>query len=509
MKFLFFITAIFMFFQASQAQAEGQVSDQIGDQLAAETSITSDVLVKFKSHAALMQTLAIAVRSGVVVEQLGFGNWAHMRVPEKGQSFFSVASLKNNANVAGVQPNFKIHLIENEAHAGLYSDPNFLIALKSITADPTPAVEMKPALPVILNSSGGAGVDPLFKNQWGMQDIGVKNAWKQARGKGMIVAVIDSGVDYSHEDLIDNMWRNQGEMGFDDQGHNKSNNGIDDDGNGYVDDVMAWDFADNDNKPYDVHGQLLDVILKGENPGHGTHCAGNIAARADNGKGTAGVAPEAQIMPLRFINKAGQGTTANAIKAIVYAMDNGAKVLSNSWGSEGEDPKEAGDNAALKEIIASGQQKGVLFVFAAGNGHKGIGYDNDSDPKPAVPASYAIENIVSVAAIGKDNKLGAFSNWGLHSVHLAAPGVQVYSTTVGNTYADTIIDIFGFKATWDGTSMAAPHVAGALALYWSKHPEANWKDVKKALLDSTTPVDSMKGRSISGGKLNVEKLLAL
>ncbi len=466
----------------------------------------NDVLVKFKSPEALTQYSAFSFANGVKVENLGFSNWAHVRIPP-GSSWMSVESLKNNPQVLRVQPNFKLHLIEDYAHTGVYQSPDFLAELVKMSAqtqDPTP--EMKPDLPILISSTGGHGADPLFKNQWGMQDIGVKNAWKNAQGKGVIVAVIDSGVDYTHEDLIDNMWKNQGEMGFDSQGHDKSKNGVDDDGNGYIDDVMAWDFSDNDNKPYDVHGQLIDVILKGENPGHGTHCAGNVAARADNGKGTAGVAPLAQIMPLRFISKAGQGDTAGAIKAIMYAINNGARVLSNSWGSEGEDPKEAGDNQALKEVIIGGQEKGAIFVFAAGNGHKGVGYDNDTDPKPGVPASYAIENIVSVAAIDKDNKLGAFSNWGLKSVHIAAPGVQVFSTTVGNTYADTIIDLFGLKATWDGTSMAAPHVAGAVALYWSKHPTANWRDVKKALLESATPIDSMKGKSISGGKLNVEKL---
>ncbi len=468
----------------------------------------NDVIVKFKSKAALTQFTAINFRSGIKVDNLGFGNIVHMTAPVS--AFANFANLKNNPNVEYVQANYKLHLIEDYANPAALQDPNFLAELvKESASNPDPTPVMKPNLPVILISSGGNGEDPFYKNQWGMQDIGVKNAWKQATGKGIIVAVIDSGVDYNHEDLVDNMWRNEGEMGFDNQGHDKSNNNVDDDGNGYIDDVMAWDFSDNDNKPYDVHGQILDVVLKGENPGHGTHCAGNIAAKAGNGKGTVGVAPDAKIMGLRFISKSGQGDTAGAIKAIMYAINNGARVLSNSWGSEGEDPKEAGDNHALKEVITGGQEKGVLFVFAAGNGHKGIGYDNDTDPKPGVPASYAIDNIISVAAIDKENKLGKFSNWGLKTVHIAAPGVQVFSTTVGNTYADTLFNVFGFKATWDGTSMAAPQVAGALALYWSKHPEAKWQDVKKALLDSATPIEAMKGKSISGGKLNVDKLSTL
>ncbi len=476
-------------------------------QSAQATADPNDVLVKFKSHKALIQYSAVGLRSGISIENLGFANWAHIQLPAGSSGLFNIDNLKSNPQILKIQPNFKLHLIEDYANSGVLQDPNYLLELIKLSQNQAPAPLDKPDLPVLISSTGGSGEDPLFKNQWGMQDIGAKSAWKQARGKGVIVAVIDTGVDYTHEDLLDNMWRNEGEIGFDNQGHDKSKNGVDDDGNGYIDDVMAWDFSDNDNKPYDVHGQLLDVILKGENPGHGTHCAGNVAARADNGKGTSGVAPLAQIMPLRFISKAGQGTTAGAIQAIMYAINNGAKVLSNSWGSEGEDPKEAGDNQALKEVITGGQEKGVLFIFAAGNGHAGVGYDNDSDPKPGVPASYPIENIISVAAIDKDNNLGKFSNWGLHSVHIAAPGVQVFSTTVGNTYSDTIIDFLGMKATWDGTSMAAPHVSGAAALYWSKYPDANWRVVKKAILDSATPIDSMKGKSISGGKLNVEKLL--
>ena len=468
----------------------------------------TDVLVKFKSQRAMIQYSAMSLRGGVKVENLGFGNWAHMDIPPSAAAFINFESLRNSPLVLKVQPNYKLRVIEDYAQEGIVQNPNYLAEILTIASlqAPPKAPELKPELPILISSTGGKGEDPLLKNQWGMQDIGVKNAWKQARGKGVIVGVIDTGVDYTHEDLLDNMWRNEGEIGFDNQGHDKSKNGVDDDHNGYVDDVMAWDFSDNDNKPYDVHGTLIDALLKGENLGHGTHCAGNVAARGDNAKGISGVAPAAQIMPLRFINKEGVGTTAGAIRAIMYGINNGARVLSNSWGTEGEDPKEAGDNVALKEVITGGQEKGIIFVFAAGNGHKGVGYDNDTDPLPVVPASYAIENIISVAAIDKDNNLGKFSNWGLHTVHLAAPGVKVFSTTVGNNYTDTIIDLFGLKATWDGTSMAAPHVAGAAALYWSKHPEANWRAVKKALLDATVPIASMKGKSVTGGKLNLDKL---
>src|SRR5262249_38721694 len=159
-------------------------------------------------------------------------------------------------------------------------------------------------------------------------------------------------------------------------------------------------------KPFDLPASLLDMILNGGNPGHGTHCSGNVGARADNGKGVAGVAPNVKIMPLRFITDKGEGTTADAIKAIKYAVDMGAKVMSNSWGSEGDDGDT--DAQALKDAITYAKDHNVLFVAAAGNGHEGVGYDNDTDAKPGVPASYAIDNIISVAAIDEKGALGSF-----------------------------------------------------------------------------------------------------
>ena len=311
--------------------------------------------------------------------------------------------------------------------------------------------------------------------------------------------MIDTGVDYTHEDLLPNLWRNPGEI---------AGNGIDDDGNGYVDDVIGWDFASKDNKPYDLSYTELSDIFNGGNPGHGTHCAGNVAATGDNAKGIAGVAPGVKIMSIRFISDKGQGTTADAIESINYAVRNGAKVLSNSWGSEGEEEGQP-ENKALREAIRAGQKAGALFIFAAGNGHQGKGYDNDTDARPAYPASYNIDAIVSVAALDSSNQLGSFSNWGRQTVDLGAPGVKVFSTVPGQKYSDTVIEFFGRKITWDGTSMAAPHVAGAAALYWSRYPEKSWKDVKQALISSAVPVNALKGKSVSGGKLNVQKLLGM
>ncbi|MFN8945072.1 MAG: S8 family peptidase [Pseudobdellovibrionaceae bacterium] len=342
------------------------------------------------------------------------------------------------------------------------------------------------------------GADPLVENQWGMSDIGAPEFWQNSQGDPkLIVAVIDTGVDYTHEDLLPNLWRNPKEI---------ENNGIDDDGNGYVDDIIGWDFVSNDHKPYDLSGTQIEII-QGANPGHGTHCAGNVAAAGSNGVGISGVAPKVSIMPIRFISEKGQGTTADAVKAIHYAVKNGAKILSNSWGSEGEDSEDGEGNQALRDAIQFSEEKGVLFIAAAGNGYQGVGYDNDIHEKPAYPASYDHDIIISVAALDSKNKLGSFSNWGKKSVDLAAPGVQVFSTTVNNNYSDIALDYFGFKATWDGTSMAAPHVAGAAALYWSAHPEKTWQDVKAAILKAVVPLAEYEDQLSSGGKLDLKSLM--
>lgn len=406
-------------------------------------------------------------------------------------------TLEKMPMVEYVQPNYKVQLLEDHS----IQDPLRRAALgKMIRRNPHLRVQAKtdnPEIPMAPPVTSGA--DPLFGSQWGMKDIGATEAWKITRGHPeMVVAVIDTGVDYTHEDLLPNLWRNNQEI---------SGNGIDDDGNGYVDDLIGWDFVSNDNKPYDLAMDPLDILFKGGNPGHGTHCAGNVAARGENGKGIAGVAPHVKIMSLRFISEKGQGTTADAIRAIKYAVDNGAKIMSNSWGSEGEDPNAGEENKALRDAVQYAQDAGVLFIAAAGNGHKGVGYDNDSDPAPAYPASYDHDIIISVAALNSKDELGSFSNWGAKAVDIGAPGVAVFSTVVDQGYTDVVIDKFGFKATWDGTSMATPHVAGAAALYWSANPTKTWQEVKAAILGSAKKIDALSGKAVSEGKLNAEALL--
>ncbi|MEC9283571.1 MAG: S8 family serine peptidase [Bdellovibrionota bacterium] len=415
-------------------------------------------------------------------------------VPETEAASMQLYALANSPEVAYVESNKTLSLYPmnidaaNAAAAQLLSDkPDFFAPADN------PAIPNSPKNP-------GSGNDPLLQHQWGMIDNQVQKAWQVGGTMGdpnVVVAVIDTGVDYTHEDLIYNMWRNPNEI---------PNNNIDDDGNGFVDDIVGWDFVSNDNLPYDLSMDPLQLIFQGGNPGHGTHCAGNVAARGNNGKGITGVAPNVKIMAMRFLSEKGQGTTAGAVQSIKYAVDNGAHILSNSWGSEGDDPNDP-NTQALKDAIQYAQDNNVLFVAAAGNGHQGVGYDNDTDSKPAYPASYDHEVILSVAALDVEDALGSFSNWGKNTVDIGAPGVKVYSTVPDQKYADTVFDQFGMTVHWDGTSMATPHVAGAAALYLSANPSASWLDIKNALLNSSTPISALNNKSVSGGKLNVLKLM--
>ncbi|MGZ3802775.1 MAG: S8 family peptidase [Pseudobdellovibrionaceae bacterium] len=485
--FLHIITAILGLSLSAQAAPKEQKEGR------------QDVLIKLASGANYSMRLYAQIEGkGASVEQLN-NKW--IRVKGGQLTTQEIQALAKNPAIESIQPNYPIHLLEDYS----VHDPLLRAAIMKAAVRQNKAMQAMDKEKKYIDNPDfvsapqqGHGPDPLFTNQWGMKDIDVTDAWKVNVGSpDMIVAVIDTGVDYTHEDLVPNLWVNNKEI---------ANNGIDDDNNGYVDDIIGWDFASNDNKPYDLAVEPIQ-LLTGGNPGHGTHCAGNVAARSDNGLGIAGVAPNVKIMALRFITEKGQGNTADAIKAIKYAVDNGAKVLSNSWGAEGEDPAEGTQNQALRDAIQYAQDKGVLFIAAAGNGHKGVGYDNDTDPKPSYPATYTNENIISVAALDANDNFGSFSNWGAKTVHIGAPGVKVFSTTVGSEYSDTVIDKYGFHATWDGTSMATPHVAGAAALYWSAHPEKNWRDVKAAILGSAKKIPAAAGKLVSEGKLDVNALL--
>jgi len=258
--------------------------------------------------------------------------------------------------------------------------------------------------------------DPLFSELWGLKndgqsilgnpgisdmDIDAEKAWDITKGNSnVVVAVIDTGIDKNHPELKNNIWINPGESGLDAYGKDKSCNGIDDDNDGYIDDYYGWDFCNNDNEPIDDNG-------------HGTHVAGTIAAAINNNEGVAGVAPNVKIMPLKFLNSNGFGTTFDAVMAIDYAVAHGAKISNNSWSGYGND-------ILLEETIKS--DSNMLFVCAAGN------EANNNDELPSYPSSYNLPNIISVAAIDNTGNLAYFSNYGAKSVDVAAPGVDILSS---------------------------------------------------------------------------------
>ncbi len=468
-----------------------------------------DYLVKLKGQSEESKNVLYHFeKMGAKVTPLGIGNWVRVEIPNHANKRINIGSLKSNPQVMHVQKNKIISLMEDYR----IKDPGMrkvIAALKEqedLREDsPFRAAEDNPPIPDMVAHE--AGDDPKFSEQWGMNDIGAKEAWEKTTGsEEMIVAVLDTGVDYTHEDLLPNLWRNPGETGEDENGNDKATNGIDDDNNGYVDDVVGYDFVSKDSKPYDLTLSLLEVVMSGGNPGHGTHCAGNVAAKGNNSKGIAGVAPDVKIMSLRFISEKGQGTTADAILAIKYAVDNGARVLSNSWGGEGKDDDADEENVALKEAVQYVAEHDGLFIVAAGNGRNGKGYNNDTDSKPVYPSSYDFDHIISVAALDSNDALGAFSNFGKKTVDIGAPGVKVFSTVPGNKYSDTILN-FLITVTWDGTSMACPHVAGAAALYWSLDPEMSYKDVRDAVLGSAKEIPALRGKVSTDGKLDVKGLI--
>lgn len=310
--------------------------------------------------------------------------------------------------------------------------------------------------------------DPKYLDNtlWGLNKIAMPAAWDIATGGGPVVAVIDTGADYNHPDLAANIWTNSTEL--------NGQAGVDDDGNGFIDDVRGWDFANNDNDAMDDHS-------------HGTHVAGTIAAVGNNGVGVVGVNWSARVMPLKFLNASGNGTTAAAIAALNYAVQMGARVSNHSYGGG------PFDRANFDAIAAAGTA-GHLVVAAAGNGDF-FGRAINNDTTPFYPASYNPDpdNVISVAATDSADKFASFSNYGATSVDLAAPGVSIYSTVPGG---------YGSKS---GTSMAAPHVAGAAALAWAVDPTLTMTQVRARILAGTDPIGALNPTrpTVTNGRLNV------
>ena len=311
--------------------------------------------------------------------------------------------------------------------------------------------------------------DPLIGDIWGLDGnhgIDAEVAWPlSTNASEVIVAVIDTGIDPSHPDLSGAIWTNDDEI---------ADNGIDDDNNGYVDDIYGWDFIDDDNVPGDDHG-------------HGTHVAGTIAATRNNNEGIAGVADNVKIMTLRFIGKDSGGLSHDAISAIEYAVQNGAIISNNSWGG-------GGNNALLYNAIAAAGNAGHLFVAASGNS------GDNADNWPMYPAAYNLPNILSVAAINSSGSLAGFSNYGINSVDVAAPGVDILSTM--SSESDLCTSTPPCYHNWEGTSMAAPHAAGVAALMLGVNNGLSPEDIIQIIQDTTRPTSDLTGKVRFGGELD-------
>jgi subtilisin family serine protease len=293
-------------------------------------------------------------------------------------------------------------------------------------------------------------------------DISAKEAWAITQGdsspNGPLIAVIDTGIDYTHPDLADNMWTNPGEI---------PNDGIDNDGNGVVDDVYGFNAFDQNGDPMDGHS-------------HGTHCAGTIGAVGNNGQGVVGVSPEARLMAVKIFSDKGESTSASVLRGLLYANKMGADITSNSWG--GGPPSEA-----VKEAFASSQ---ALHVVAAGNDKM------DNDTVDHYPANYEVENMIVVAATDRRDRRASFSQWGATKVDLSAPGKDIWSTVPRGSYA-----------SYSGTSMATPHVSGVAALIASAHPEADATEIKDRLIYGSDLVSQLTDISVSDGRVNAASSL--
>lgn len=374
----------------------------------------------------------------------------------KSQLEEGISDLINDETVDVVQPNYTY---ENTAYTvndelyfkqwALENDGSFLV--RETKAIEVPEIGFMVPLTqktTILNSVPGV-------------DINIDPVWNTYNGgRQAVIALIDTGVDIYHDDLSGAFWINTDEI---------ASNGIDDDNNGYADDIYGYNFYNNNAN-----------IVPEKDENHGTHCAGTISAVRNNQTGIAGIASNAnvKIMPLKALGGPnGEGTTASIIEAIKYAENNGAVICNLSLSTPEND-------VALYKTMA---KSNMLFVVAAGNSE--IGENNDSIPH--YPASYDLENVISVANIRADGKLDPTSNYGSSSVHLAAPGSQIVSTTADNSY--------GYMT---GTSMAAPMVSAVCALLYSYYEDINLKDVKEMVLNTVTPMDSLTDKVSTGGMLN-------
>lgn len=403
-----------------------------------------EVLVKFKSSASREAIESLTSRLNDRVEDRieNAPGWTAIDDLDNANTAALIAQYRTFAEVESVEENYEIKIPDS---------------VDEMTASVRPT-------------------DPQFSEQWALMndgqrggkqgaDISATLAWVKTTGtRDVVVAVLDSGVDYNHEDLKPNMWTRPANM-----------SPYQDSDLGTVDDEHGFNAIDNASDPMDENG-------------HGTHCAGIIGAEGENNLGIAGVNWKVQIMPLKFMGAGGYGTTKDAIEAINYVIERkkagvNVRIISASWGSTQK-------SQALEDVIRKAYENDILFVAAAGNSSV------NNDRQPHYPSSYNVPNVISVAALDRHDQLAGFSNYGVKSVAVAAPGVDILSTWLGNSYEEK-----------SGTSMATPVVSGVAALIISEHPNMSVDDLRKKILASSDPIVALKGKVGSGGRINASKAL--
>ncbi|WP_206484298.1 S8 family serine peptidase [Thalassotalea sp. G2M2-11] len=393
------------------------------------------VIVKFKQHVSKNDRQSLTRNLGVSFKDKN-NDGVDDRLRNIANGRLAVLKLKEGRHVENVLASLKNHpLIE-------YAEPNYLVNHTSVPDDTN------------------------YANLYGMKKIAAEAAWDYTVGDAsVVVGVIDTGFDFSHPDLAANIWRNPNEI---------AGNGIDDDGNGYIDDIHGISAINDDGNPYDTAQ-------------HGTHVSGTIGAEGNNSMGVVGVNWRTSMVGCSFLGSQG-GTTDDGIQCIDYMIGlknagNNIRVLNNSWGG-------GGFSQALKDAISAANNADLLFVAAAGND------GSDIDAGGFYPAGYDVPNVVAVASTDSEDNLSGFSNFGDQLVHLAAPGSFVLSTVPG-----------GYD-TFSGTSMATPHVAGAAALMLSGNPNLTTAQIKSILMNTGDTLPVLENKTISGKRLNVFNALA-
>ena len=410
---------------------------------AAQATPYNGYIVKVKEGSNFLSSKAVSSYGHITkTAHTKFGTFARLET-SKGLSDKAMQTLANNPEIE-------------------YIEPNYIISLHS-RKGVTPTDAMFGKQWGLLNTGRNGG--SIFTPGVAGEDINIAKAWDITQGatgeKTIVIAVIDTGVDYTHPDLKSQIEANSAEL--------TGKAGVDDDGNGYIDDVYGYDFANKDGDPMDGHG-------------HGTHCAGVIGA-SHNSAGIAGVMSNVKIVPIKFLTDAGSGETIDAISSIDYAIKRGVNVMSNSWG--GGDKEQS-----LLDAITAAETAGITFVAAAGND------SSNNDTTASYPANYDVSNVISVGSYTAAGAKSSFSNFGVKTVHVTAPGSSILSTYKNGTYASL-----------SGTSMATPHIAGVVGLILSKEPNLTPVQIRERLVNTSVKTDKLKSASLSGGRVDAFRAL--